>query len=65
MLLDRLDEYIDSANKDAKIGLKDLDFDELMEKFIHMSEEERIDLYSRLDVDKVNRLKKLEEGGLV
>ena len=65
MLLDRLDEYIDHAGKIDKIKLKDLSFDEIMEKFVHMDEEERRDLYSRLDVDMAGRLKKMEEGGLI
>jgi len=64
-MIDRLDEYINLAKKNEKIKLKDLNLDELMDKFTHMNEEERIDLYSRLDVDMVSRLKKMEEGGLI
>lgn len=65
MLLDRLDNYISEVEKHDKVwtGIitSGIDLNEVMK----MDEDERSEIMYLLDDKMINKIKKLEEGGLL
>ena len=62
MLLEKLDQYIESIRIDEKTKIKELDDFEISEL---LNDDNNDDILSRLDSDTVDRIKKMKEGGLI
>ena len=65
MLLEKLDNYISEVEKHdrvwAEVTASGIDFEQILQ----MSEMERNQIIHLLDERMINKLKKLEEGGLI
>ncbi len=65
MLMDKLDNYISEADKHDKVWREvtasGLDFEQIMQ----LSKNERDQIIDLLDETMINKIKKLEEGGLI
>jgi len=65
MVLDRLDQYIDSIKKDEEIKFKGLSILEIAELLSCMECEGRAEILSKLDEETIDKLEKMKEGGLI
>ena len=65
MLMDKLDNYISEADKHDKVWREVTASGLSIEEIMKMSKDERIQIMEILDERTINKLKKLEEGGLI
>lgn len=63
MLIEKIDRYMKSIMKDEEIKIKDLSIYEISE--ILLKTENKDDVLSRLDKKMIEKLRKMEEGGLI
>lgn len=63
MLLDKLDEYIESIKMDEEIKLKGLNIFELADLLACSENKDKI--LARLDEETKRKLEKMDEGGLI
>jgi len=65
MLLEKLDNYIYEAEKHDRV-LREVNASSLsIEQIMRLSKEERIQIMEILDDKTINKIKRLEEGGLI
>lgn len=65
MLMDKLDNYISEAEKHDRVWREVTASSLSIEEIMKMSKDERIQIMEILDERTINKLKKLEEGGLI
>jgi hypothetical protein len=65
MLLDRLDKYISEVEKHDKVWSGIITSGIELSEVMKMSEQERNKILHLLDEEMINKIKKLEEGGLI
>lgn len=65
MLMDKLDNYISEAEKHDRVWREVTASSLSIEEIMKMSKDERIQIMEILDERTINKLKKLEEGGLL
>jgi hypothetical protein len=65
MLLDRLDKYISEVEKHDKVWTGIITSGIELNEVMKMSEEKRNEILHLLDDKMINKIKKLEEGGLI
>lgn len=64
-ILDKLDEMDHVPSKRTSSEYFSMDIDDLMEKFAYMNEEERDRVINRLDKITIDKIKILQEGGIL
>ena len=65
MLLEKLDNYIYEAEKHDRVW-REVNASSLsIEQIMRLSKEERIQIMEILDDKTINKIKRLEEGGLI
>lgn len=65
MLMDKLDNYISEAEKHDRVWREVTASSLSIEEIMKMRKEERTQIMEVLDEKTINKLKKLEEGGLI
>jgi len=63
--MDKLDNYISEAEKHDRVWREVTASSLSIEEIMKMSKDERIQIMEILDERTINKLKKLEEGGLI
>jgi hypothetical protein len=65
MLLEKLDNYISESEKHDRVWREVTASSFSIEEIMKMSKEERIQIMEILDERTINKIKRLEEGGLI
>ena len=65
MLLEKLDNYISESEKHDRVWREVTASSFSTEEIMKMSKEERIQIMEILDERTINKIKRLEEGGLI
>ena len=65
MLMDKLDNYISEAEKHDRVWREITASSLSIEDIMKMNKEERIQIMEILDETTINKIKRLEEGGLI
>jgi len=64
-ILDKLNSVTNTPSKKLSEEYFSMDFDELMEKFAYMDELEKNKILERLDKITIDKIKILQEGGII
>lgn len=64
-ILDKLDKITKLPSKKLSEEYFSMDFDELMEKFAYMDKQEKDKILERLDKITIEKIKILQEGGII
>jgi len=64
-ILDKLNNVTNTPSKKLSEEYFSMDFDELMEKFAYMDKQEKDEILERLDKITIDKIKILQEGGII